>query len=527
MSQAPKNLQVQKQEGLKSIPSDVANLIAACVRGPAEIGKQEKKAEKRKRVSFCSIILWNDIHYCESLSDAFHSIFFLFLRVRDVTLRSISLTSKRNYLLFHPSLLQTISIKPSDLHTIYSLLERDGQAGKAIKLLSIDGTSENADSFQIPFREKMNVKIANVSSCGDSCPHHHPVADNEKALRFTLGFVLHHLDNLQTLILHYPPLFKLPLVVDKVAKSLVKLHIGRGLSLQKPGLAQGQEHISGKNSIWLLLFCPFLRQVILSGCITVEDERFFADHVDTYRGLSTVKDISLSLVFWYDPKRSKSWWGTAQEKAKTWRFGSRKSDAIFNLLQVTNGLNSCELAVNRFRDRQGDETVVQESVLLGICGSAQSRGSLDTLVHLRYFGGRRMNSGISSNLDYSRFTALKIISFDTWTLLVVQASRSKLPKCLETLCLNHYSFPAGNSTIHNARWFEEERILEELLARSSFPTLKEVGVPRAPWDVTFEEATDPALRERWSFCRESLTKLGLFRSGKVRLRLLKPREIGE
>lgn len=200
-------------------------------------------------------------------------MFFSSHRLRDLTLRSISLTSKRNYFLFHQSLLQTISIKPSDLHAIYALLERDGQAGKAIKLLSIADTSENADTFKIPYREKINVKIANVSSCGDSCPHHHPVADNEKALRLTLGFVLHHLDNLQTLILHYPPLFKLPLIVDQVAKSLVKLHIGKGLSLKKPGQAQGQEHISGKNLIWLLLFCPFLRQVILSGCITVEDER--------------------------------------------------------------------------------------------------------------------------------------------------------------------------------------------------------------------------------------------------------------
>lgn len=182
--------------------------------------------------------------------------------------------------------------------------------------------------------------------------------------------------------------------------------------------------------------------------------------------------------------------------------------------------------MNQFRDRQGDETVVQESVLLGICGSAKSRGSLDTLIHLRYFGGRHMDPETPSILDYTRFTALKIISFDAWTLSPVEVFGSKLPKSLQTICLNHYSFTAGKSTIENTR-FEEEKVFAELLARGSFSKLKEVVVPRAPWDPTFEETNDPAMREKWSLRRESLEKLGLFRSGKVRLRLLKPREIGE
>lgn len=99
----------------------------------------------------------------------------------------------------------------------------------------------------------------------------------------------------------------------------------------------------------------------------------------------------------------------------------------------------------------------------------------------------------------------------------------ELPPTLTTIYLNRYIHLGANSHQHN----NEELCLIFVLRKGALPNLKQVGVPAEPIDSDHEPITNVDFVRPWAKNREELKNLRMFKSGKVKLLLLKPGEICE
>jgi len=109
---------------------------------------------------------------------------------------------------------------------------------------------------------------------------------------------------------------------------------------------------------------------------SVEDFNFLSEFKSYFKGFSNVTRLALSVRFDYAISDKRTWWGLPREQEKEWIGGNKKTEAIWNLLQVTKELSSLELSINKNQFRNvGDNTELHPSCLSSLHQSFNSAPS--------------------------------------------------------------------------------------------------------------------------------------------------------
>lgn len=229
--------------------------------------------------------------------------------------------NKKGYQLFHTALLQTVTFEPHTFKGVYVFMMREPEAGSYIKHLRIDNSCEPDAGFEVAPIPGIRVTSQETFM---------------KALRVMNDFVLSKLDNLQTYINRFPEIFELPLVETKSGRLKPLPYFQSITHLEVASSFRFDEGILARNLIWVLSFAPNLRSGIFTVLVSLEDSKILEEYAGTFNGLSNIKDIALRVRQIYDSVDSKTWWGLEENDRKTrLRFGSRKTDAVHDLLRVT------------------------------------------------------------------------------------------------------------------------------------------------------------------------------------------------
>lgn len=307
---------------------------------------------------------------------------------------------------------------------------------KCIKFLRTDNSSEPdiySERFGLPTTEQMtstNTLLALLEKYGEL--DHRSTSFSEmyqyaqpKLLLSVMNFILTKSENLHTYINRFPVIFPLPLVerisgrlnpTPFLTKSFVRLEIGSAFRLEVG--------VTARNATWILIFCSNLRQAVLTVLFGILDYKFLSESVELFKGLSNLKDLAVKFREIDDEKNYKTWWGKPGFERRASLLGSRKTDCVDHSLQVTKGLTSIELWVNRFVPRKGDRELVYERMINGLASSYM------TLKHVR-LAGARINRSDSTLVDYSLFKTLKTVTLDLSTLRNLHEVRHRqLPKSL-------------------------------------------------------------------------------------------------
>lgn len=102
--------------------------------------------------------------------------------------------------------------------------------------------------------------------------------------------------------------------------------------------------LSAKKVIWLFVFCKELKSASLYINMSTNCAKVLKDHNDAFKGLSNLKHLALDVKFIHKDSDRKTWWILPWEADRSWKGNSRKFEAIFHLIQVTQNLVSFELA---------------------------------------------------------------------------------------------------------------------------------------------------------------------------------------
>lgn len=132
--------------------------------------------------------------------------------------------------------------------------------------------------------------------------------------------------------------------------------------------------LSLRNLAWILVFSLQIQTVISGVSVTLKDEKYLDEYQQSIKGSSKVKHLAIAFYF--------RWGRPAARSGKIWKRGSRKSELVYNLLQVTNELQTVELSVNTTPQDPGteDQSEVNVDAISGL-----EAGSAMTLKHIRFF----------------------------------------------------------------------------------------------------------------------------------------------
>lgn len=142
----------------------------------------------------------------------------------------------------------------------------------------------------------------------------------DRAVKNAVKTFFSKIQSLQTLVIFCPRGVELPLVervggveipFSFLANSLKKIIIRRGINTEESLLAN--------KAIWLLCFCPLLRQAILSINLTTKSESFLEEYHGAFRGLSRIVDLALEVYFAHVQSDRSTWWGLPWENRRSWR----------------------------------------------------------------------------------------------------------------------------------------------------------------------------------------------------------------
>lgn len=325
-----------------------------------------------------------------------------------------------------------------------------------------------------------------------------------------VDYILSQCPNLQSLV-DADPLYSFSLkssskLMPFLTQSLKKLFIPTDTVFELPPSALSVETV-----IWILVFCRSLEQVVLGVFIGAKGERYLAEYTSTFKGLSNVKQAAFSFYFdWNNPKAN-----------LRWKCGSRRSDTVFNFLQVTSSrLESAELSVNARMDSNQLESDSNKEVCVdAISGLGNSFSSLK---HLRLIG-LFPDFEKKKLTDFTVFSSLKYLSVEGVILQVLAVLPSRLPPNLEVL---HCPFHAYQGSGDTSDGFEEDEYLSHIIERP-IPKLKQVVVPGTPISIFGELPISKQQISIWKGYRKQFSETSIFKSGKVKLKELMPGETSE
>lgn len=210
----------------------------------------------------------------------------------------------------------------------------------------------------------------------DMRPYNVSRPDELEAMLTTMGFIVGPLENLETFVIHYPLFLKFPFVDDKLRPLQFNQFLVR---LDFSSMSRFEDGVSATNAIWMLCFCVSLRQALLIIRISKDGAKFLSDYDENLKGKSKVKDLAIKTHFVSDPNDPKTWWGGSSQIGGKWKCGNKKSAAVFQFLQCTSSLNSCEVWLNRDDETEQNQGRVFHNSLIGL------ESSYSTIKHLRFF----------------------------------------------------------------------------------------------------------------------------------------------
>lgn len=337
--------------------------------------------------------------------------------------------------------------------------------------------------------------------------------------------VYNQLTNLEVLILEDTTLiFSFPFRLKEkiichpfLVNSLKKLYVARSE-------AEGFTYcnLSAINSIWLLLFCPQVKEAALCFLTTIRDLELLRELSESFQGLSKVEKLALEINFIARDTDRKTWWSHSGESSLGYLGGNRKTEALYRMLSVTKGLQALEIHNGNAgrSSNPGDDTLPTLS-----CLSSLHR-SFDTMRHLRLIR-IGCNRDPISYPDFLCFKSLSLLSIDfsVVTALHFLLPSILLPSSLETVCSTFYEQPLEDSSA-NARLAQDE-ILADVIKIRSLPRLNQVVVPLQHINLDGKPINSSAERlESWARGRERFKNHEIFASG-VRLREVLPGERSE
>lgn len=272
--------------------------------------------------------------------------------------------------LFYPSLLQNSTISLVDIIPFHQMLERQPQYASFINsFLCIDIPKARSNEYQRNWQ-----RLYSYSQLPRSLVNMDGQSQN--GFQTLNQIILSKLENLQTLIVEHS--IFIFTFTHKLRGKVVPLPFLSG-SLKRLQLPLANRNLpaldslSTRNAIWLLSFVPKLHQASIGMTLSLDDAKFLSEHKEAFHGLSNVKELAIKVRFVASPSSRKTWWKSAA------LMGKKKSEAMSDFLQVTNGLTSLELLLDQLEGNPGDETEPYISC------TNQMTNSFDTLKHLRNF----------------------------------------------------------------------------------------------------------------------------------------------
>lgn len=116
---------------------------------------------------------------------------------------------------------------------------------------------------------------------------------------------------------------KLPLVEsDEGIQVPLSFLVNSLKQLQIGGTSDFGTAVPANQAIWLLCFCPLLRQAIISFSITSGTEPFLKEYHETFSDLSRVKELALQVHYLEDHAHRNTWWGLEWEQERIWKAGT-------------------------------------------------------------------------------------------------------------------------------------------------------------------------------------------------------------
>lgn len=335
----------------------------------------------------------------------------------------------------------------------------------------------------------------------------------EYGLSKCLRFVLEKLDNLQILRMDNT-FFPIPFQtrIDGRLAPLPCFASLKKLSILLPRDNSVTNALSASNVVWLLSVCSNLQQASLGCSINYQDFKYLSELHSTFAGLSNVKELALEVAYTEKSSDRNTWWGLENRR---WKGGSKKTEALIHLLQVTKHLRDLEICCKRVGGNPEDKSDLYTSFCLGL------HKSFATLRRLRLLSVRADPNNVKST-DYSRFKNLNLLAAEEYSLKSFLNLEIKLPLSLERLSLPFYI--CGGPAWYE---FEELLIMSRLLDLRSIPRLKEVIVPHLPIRSEGEAVDYNRYQKVWMKKSKKLEDHQIFQSGKVKLRTMKVEEAGE
>lgn len=218
-----------------------------------------------------------------------------------MALRALAMTSKLCYRAYYPSLIRNLYLCPSHLTGFSQMLERDMDAGRPVQsLLLVATTDDSHDQISIPLSQ-LDTLVSSTSNqyvSYKAVPRSERKSYRDRAVDLLVISFFSKLKALQTLVIIRPnKTVELPRVervegiqvpLSFLINHLKQLQLGRSVD-DELGLAANR-------AIWILCFCPHLRQAILRLSISTKSAGFLEEFHQTFNGLSNVKDLPLALT---------------------------------------------------------------------------------------------------------------------------------------------------------------------------------------------------------------------------------------
>lgn len=433
-------------------------------------------------------------------------------RARDDALNSAAHACSQSWQIWNQYALRNSTLDIYDLwngrHLFLTGLERSEDAGSRIKTIRFEvRRSRTQQQIRlIDFAQLSNLPISVRKEA------------REKDGRFkAVQMFYEKLVNLEELIILHPS-FMLLSFVQKVDGKSVPLpflsHSLKRLYISKFERGTIRAPLTAKNVAWLLLFCQNLFEAAFGGLeFSVQDCRFLLDHSQAYEGLSKIKRLALSIEFVFDQSKMSTWWGLGLTSSGR---DLSKNNAVIHLLRMTDQLTSLEVFFNDAARNPRDETYLSSNF------TSSLHSSFSSLKHLR-LGGIQCDPDNPSSTDYSKFTALTIMTLDHLVFQNLLNSSVKLPTTLTTFILPFYCFfPEDRSFDH----FKEDTNLAVILRTRDLPDFLQIVLPSKPLVGGFEYAP-ASFKADWDRKRSALKKEAMITSGKVSLREIEPGELSE
>lgn len=452
--------------------------------------------------------------------------------MRDSTLRAISLTSSQNLLRWQPQLLHSVTLTHFSLESFCSFL-----VNQEVALLScVKSLCYGWKGSNIKTPRQISARIAARSTLL-SLPQETFSGDRkEVAFRHTIsGFdflnqcILASLPELEELIildqfLLFSFHFNIPIPAPDgnttISRSIPFPFLTQSLKKLYVKFAEhgSVSSFSGRNVVWLLLFCEKLNELTICFDISRKDMNYLSDFVETYKNRSKVKKLAICFRFICSQSgTSNPQWKAKGKDQESGLSRIEKLQSVTNLIHVTSGLEAFEM--NTVPTLQEEEYQPDYRTALTSLSSSES-----TLRHLREFVSLiEFGSNLTSSFDLSRFKNLKILSVGRASLEFLE--RDKFTLNIETLQLLCYMDCGELPPTMEHECYPEDPIIARLLELQLLPQLKTVCIPKHlinSDNKKFEDKTGSWLKRR----RELQSKES-FTSGKIELRELEDSEYRE